>query len=175
MKETVQKRVRYSLRTLQKGIYFAAVAFCFSACTFNAVSSSDAAQSSSVSSPSFAETSSVVSVPQSVLPETRQESVYVSQADFPEEYRPTLVLNADGTFHLTENLLEGMGHYTGTYEESADALLCHVETCDFDDGTGGLAGSQLTEISFEKQADGSLVLQVNLCGSFEDDSFCLQA
>ena len=98
----------------------------------------------------------------------------MSQADFPDEYRPTLVLHPDGTFSLTENLLEGMGHYTGTYEQSEETLLCHVEVCDFDDGTGSIAGAQCKEIPFAKQADGSLTLEVYLCGSFENDSFLLQ-
>ena len=41
---------------------------------------------------------------------------YVSSSDmFSEPYLPELVLNPDGTFVLTENLFEGMGHYSGTY------------------------------------------------------------
>ncbi len=96
---------------------------------------------------------------------------YVSSSDmFSEPYLPELVLNPDGTFILTENLFEGMGHYSGTYTAEDYNLTLHVSSVDF----SGFAGDDVKEIRFEALSEDALELMNDLCGSMKSDMWYLR-
>ena len=86
---------------------------------------------------------------------------------FSEPYLPELVLNPDGTFVLTENLFEGMGHYSGTYTAEDYNLTLHVSSVDF----SGFAGDDVKEIRFEALSEDVLQLMDDLCGSIKFDTW----
>ena len=93
---------------------------------------------------------------------------YVSSSDmFSEPYLPELVLNPDGTFVLTENLFEGMGHYSGTYTAEDYNLTLHVSSVDFSE----FAGDDVKEIRFEALTEDVLQLMDDLCGSMKFDTW----
>ena len=87
---------------------------------------------------------------------------YISDSDwFSSPYCPTLQLNPDGTFTLTENLFSGMGHYTGTYDIEDINLTLNVEQIDF----SGFAGDDIKTIRFEVLSQDVIQLMDDLCGS----------
>ena len=88
---------------------------------------------------------------------------------FSEPYQPTLEMDPDGTFELTENLFEGMGHYTGTYEIDDYRLTLNVSSVDFK----GFAGDTVKKIEFEALRKDVLELRTDLCGSLTGDVFYL--
>ena len=89
---------------------------------------------------------------------------------FSDPYMPTLQLNTDGTFELTENLFEGMGHYTGTYAiEDEYRLTLTVTNTDFK----GFRGDDVKTIEFEALSKDVLELRTELCGSVTGDIFYL--
>ena len=105
-----------------------------SASSGNSVTASTSAASDSAS----ASGSSAISLPEepadssetsqsteaSSLPSTSLSCVFAEAGDYTnEDFRPLLTLEADGTATFRENLLEGMGTFTGRYAET--------------DGTGG--------------------------------------
>ncbi|MEM1483705.1 hypothetical protein V6615_02380 [Oscillospiraceae bacterium PP1C4] len=70
-----------------------------------------------------------------------------------EPYRPKLVLNADGTFEFTVNLLTQMGNIDGTYSADGSTVLLTVETIDFD----GFQGEHVKTITFDVSSDKNLM------------------
>ncbi|MBR2677266.1 MAG: hypothetical protein IKE28_10195 [Solobacterium sp.] len=92
--------------------------------------------------------------------------LYENSSDmFSEPYLPSLLLNPDGTFVLTENLFAGMGHYSGTYTIDDYILDLHVDSVDF----SGFAGDDVKEIRFEALSQDVLQLMTDLCGSVKFD------
>lgn len=103
--------------------------------------------------------------------EITEERLYQStNKQFEKPYLPSLVLKPDGTFVLTENLLEGMGSYFGTYEVDEYKLTLNVTKTDFK----GYAGDDIKVIHFEALSKDVLQLIDNLCGSAAFDSWVLQ-
>lgn len=95
---------------------------------------------------------------------------YISDSDmFSDPYRPTLILETDGTFELTENLFEGMGHYKGTYTVDDIYLTLNVESTDF----SGFAGDNVKVIEFEALSEDVFQLMTDLCGSVKFDYWYL--
>ncbi len=89
--------------------------------------------------------------------------VFAGSGDYTnEEFRPLLTLEADGTATLRENLLEGMGNFTGRYTETNGALTITVESVDFAES---FVCYNVREIVFTVQDDNTLVLQTELCAS----------
>ena len=100
-------------------------------------------------------------------PENAEARVYESTSDsFRDPYVPSLSLFSDGTFALTENLYDGMGHYYGTYAFDSGFLTLTVTEIDFK----GFAGDDVREIHFEIMQDG-FKLKDDLCGSVKGDIF----
>lgn len=87
-----------------------------------------------------------------------------------EEYLPTVVFNADGSFVITENLYAGMGHYTGTYIKDGDRFVLNVTEVDF----FGFLGEDVRNIEFQFTNDGTLELKTDLCYSGQGDIFKLK-
>ena len=106
---------------------------------------------------------------QAKAPVKETETYTSSSTMFSSPYQPVLELNPDGTFTLTENLFEGMGHYKGTYEIDDIYVTLHVTECDFK----GFAGDDIQEIHFESMTNDILQLTDDLCGSRKFDSFYL--
>ena len=97
--------------------------------------------------------------------------IYISSNDsFSDPYCPTLKLNQDGTFELTENLYEGMGHYKGHYTRQDINLTLYVEETDF----MGFAGDDVTVIEFETMSKDVVQLMTDLCGSRRFDYWYLE-
>ena len=71
-------------------------------------------------------------------------------------------LEADGTATFRENLLEGMGTFTGRYAETDGTLILTVESVDFAES---FVCYNIREIVFTVQDDNTLVLQTELCAS----------
>ena len=106
----------------------------------------------------------------SVAPEESSE-IYINENGlFEDPYKPTLELNNDGTFVLTENLYEGMGHYTGHYTKQDINLTLYVEEKDFN----GFAGDNISTIEFEIMSKDVIQLMTTLCGSSERDYWYLK-
>lgn len=78
-----------------------------------------------------------------------------------EEYRPYVVLNADGTFVLGENLYVGMGEYTGSYSQVNGVITLTVKSINF----SGFAGDNLKIIEFSIESETVLYLQTDICYS----------
>ena len=98
--------------------------------------------------------------------EITKARMYENSSDmFSEPYLPSLLLNPDGTFVLTENLFAGMGHYSGTYTIDDYVLDLHVDSIDF----SGFAGDDVKEIRFEALSQDVLQLMTDLCGSVKFD------
>lgn len=98
--------------------------------------------------------------------EVTERRTYISDSEmFSSPYCPTLVLEPDGTFELTENLFEGMGHYRGTYTVDDIYLTLQVESTDF----SGFAGDDVKVIAFEALSEDVLQLMTDLCGSVKFD------
>lgn len=101
--------------------------------------------------------------------------VFVSKSpNFSAGYEPTLTLAPDGSFTMRENLLEGMGSYTGCYDVRGKSVRCFVHTCDFNNNGGSFAGADVGLIGFSLQEDGTLRLDTDLCGSVYGDRFAAQ-
>lgn len=96
-------------------------------------------------------------------------SAWVSNSDkFVDAYRPSFVTFDDGTFYYTENLLSGMGYYTGTFEmDESYGLTCKVENVSF----SGYKGENVKEIRFTRYNAWQLQLETDLCGSEAKDRF----
>ena len=136
--------------------------------------SSGGSSDSTSSGKSSVDTSTVTSSgsikPDQSLSKIQDTRYYVSSSDwFDEPYCPTLQLDPDGTFELTENLFEGMGHYTGTYEMDDINLTLTVKSTDFK----GFAGDDVKEIRFEVMSDDVIQLMTDLCGSMKFDYWYL--
>ena len=114
-----------------------------------------------------AETASTLKPAQEVGEVTAVRRYVSSSKMFSEPYLPELVLNPDGTFVLTENLFEGMGHYSGTYTAEDYNLTLHVSSVDF----SGFAGDDVKEIRFEALTEDVLQLMDDLCGSMKFDTW----
>ncbi len=98
--------------------------------------------------------------------EITKARMYENSSDmFSEPYLPSLLLNPDGTFVLTENLFAGMGHYYGTYTIDDYTLDLKVDSTDF----SGFAGDDVKEIRFEALSPDVLQLMTDLCGSVKFD------
>ncbi len=89
----------------------------------------------------------------------------------PQGLEPKLELFPDGTFVLTENCFSNMGQYSGWYEISADAYLCHVTDAA---SMKGFAGGDVTLITFKYDGGQTLTLMNDLCMSLIGDEFILQ-
>ena len=87
--------------------------------------------------------------------------------NFVENYEPYITFKDDGTFEMTENLLSGMGNYTGIYQYDGNAFVCKVQTVSF----SGYAGADAKQIYFRKLAADRIYLCGNLCGSAAGDNF----
>lgn len=95
---------------------------------------------------------------------------YISKSEmFNDPYCPTLVLEPEGTFVLTENLFSGMGHYSGSYTVDDYRLTLDVESTDFK----GFAGDDVTVIEFEALSPDVIQLMTDLCGSMKFDYWYL--
>lgn len=95
---------------------------------------------------------------------------YISKSEmFTDPYCPTLVLEPEGTFVLTENLFSGMGHYSGTYTVDDIYLTLHVDAADFQ----GFTGDDVTLIQFEALSPDVIQLMTDLCGSMKFDYWYL--
>ena len=93
--------------------------------------------------------------------------------DTAPQYFPQLELFKDGTFVFTENCYAGMGHYRGTYEETADgSVLCYVTD---NKEMQGFAGQGVTLIRFEYAEPNTLMLDTDLCMSLKGDTFNLDS
>ena len=100
--------------------------------------------------------------------------VYVlDNQDTSAMYLPQLTLLEDGKFVFVENLYEGMGTYVGDYTVQQNDVRCTVTACSF--SGGGVAGGDVTELTFSLQPDGSLQLGQNLCYAQKDDIFFPQS
>lgn len=146
-----------------------------SASSGNSVTASTSAASDSAS----ASGSSAISLPEepadssetsqsteaSSLPSTSLSCVFAEAGDYTnEDFRPLLTLEADGTATFRENLLEGMGTFTGRYRyaETDGTLILTVESVDFAES---FVCYNIREIVFTVQDDNTLVLQTELCAS----------
>ena len=99
----------------------------------------------------------------SSLPSTSLSYVFAEAGDYTnEDFRPLLTLEADGTATFRENLLEGMGTFTGRYAETDGTLILTVESVDFAES---FVCYNIREIVFTVQDDNTLVLQTELCAS----------
>ena len=141
-----------------------------SASSGNSVTASTSAASDSAS----ASGSSAISLPEepadssetsqsteaSSLPSTSLSCVFAEAGD--ADFRPLLTLEADGTATFRENLLEGMGTFTGRYAETDGTLILTVESVDFAES---FVCYNIREIVFTVQDDNTLVLQTELCAS----------
>ena len=142
-----------------------------SASSGNSVTASTSAASDSAS----ASGSSAISLPEepadssetsqsteaSSLPSTSLSCVFAEAGDYTnEDFRPLLTLEADGTATFRENLLEGMGTFTGRYAETDGTLILTVESVDFAES---FVCYNIREIVFTVQDDNTLVLQTELC------------
>lgn len=96
-----------------------------------------------------------------------EKSYYNVKDAFSKGYEPTLTLNQDGTFTLTENLAEGMGTYKGTYQISGNKLILSITEVNF----SGFAGDDLKTIEFTINNKDTLTLNTLLCLSFEGDTY----
>ncbi|MBQ1505289.1 MAG: hypothetical protein IIZ48_00795 [Erysipelotrichales bacterium] len=102
-------------------------------------------------------------------PTTITSTVYTNKSPmFSNPYRPKIEFFSDGTFVMTESLLDAMGTYKGTYTlEDNKYYRCKVAQTSF----SGYAGDDVTEIVFVVIDDERLMLDSNLCGSTVDDVF----
>ena len=96
-------------------------------------------------------------------------SSWTSYSDmFVKGYEPSIALFNDGTFYLTENLLSGMGSYTGTFEmDDAYGLVCKVKSVSFK----GYKGDTVKEIRLSRVGAYQLQLETDLCGSSAGNLF----
>ena len=109
--------------------------------------------------------------PQEVGQVTETRTYISASNQFSDPYRPQLVLEPDGRFVLTENLYEGMGHYSGTWTKDDYILILQVEQTDF----SGFAGDDVKEIRFEALSPDVLDLMTDLCGSVKFDTWYISA
>ena len=87
---------------------------------------------------------------------------------FVEGYEPSIALFKDGTFIFTENLLSGMGTYSGTFEmDGSYGITCKVESVSF----SGYKGADVKEIIFTRPNPYNLQLETELCGSTAGEQF----
>ena len=109
--------------------------------------------------------------PKQEVGEVNETRLYSSSSKmFSDPYVPTLQLNPDGTFELTENLFEGMGHYKGTYATADEYRLTLTVT---DTDFKGFSGDSVKTIEFEALSKDVLELRTDLCGSLTGDIFYL--
>lgn len=80
---------------------------------------------------------------------------------------PNITFKEDGSFVMVENLLEGMGKYTGIYQYDGRQYRCKVQTVDFK----GFAGDSVKEIVFRTFNDSLISLGTALCGSTANTYF----
>lgn len=91
------------------------------------------------------------------------DGAFAAQGEYTEEeYRPLLTLEPDGSANLRENLLEGMGNFTGHYTVSDGTLTVTVDSVDFAES---FVCYSVREITFTVQDEDTLVLQTELCAS----------
>lgn len=148
------------------GLLAAAVlAGCSAASSAGSVSASQAtsqpvpAASSAASQPQSA---SLSSAQDDTAPQTF-DGAFAAQGEYTEEeYRPLLTLEPDGSANLRENLLEGMGNFTGHYTVSDGTLTVTVDSVDFAES---FVCYSVREITFTVQDEDTLVLQTELCAS----------
>ena len=88
-----------------------------------------------------------------------------------DEYTPRLMLKNDGTFVLTENLLEGMGEYKGTYTVKYNHLILTIKSINFK----GFLGDDLKSIDFTINNKNKLTLNTDLCASRKGDVFSIES
>ena len=83
-------------------------------------------------------------------------------------YLPYVDFGSDGRFEFTENFYSGMFTFTGTYEETDNGFICHV---DEDSKIQGYKGGDVDTIVFEYTAPGTMMLKTEICMSREGDLF----
>ena len=95
-------------------------------------------------------------------------SSHNSSGMFAQGYEPSIALFKDCTFVFTENLLSGMGTYTGTYDmDSSQGITCTVKSVSF----SGYKGADVKEIVFTRPNPYNLQLETDLCGSTAGEQF----
>ena len=106
---------------------------------------------------------------QNTLPETKADTDEppIEEIRRYEGKSGKLELRRNGSFLFVENLAEGYGTYTGTYEESSQEVVLNVTKCDF----SGYRGDNVTRIRFTRGKKLSLTLQTELCLSRSGDPF----
>lgn len=134
--------------------------FMLTGCTYWLDDLLDGLEGSSASSVSFpvssavptlpeskaASSSSVASLPDSSEAPAGEARTFVQVTDqTSSDYYPSLVLLPDGTFMLTVNLYEGMGHVWGNYTSSGQTIECTIAKRDF----AGFAGDGETAFTME--------------------------
>lgn len=102
------------------------------------------------------------------IPTAAGEGSYIFEDDIVnDEFKPAVRFNSDSTFEMKENLLAGMGTYSGYYVFDDQQWFCKVENINFE----GCKGDDVNLICFEKFYKDKISIGTDLCMSEKGSGF----